>query len=73
MAVPKKKISKSKRNSRRAHDSLKPMNIVFDSTTGEPKLPHRMSVDNYYKGRQVIAPKLQAENKGEETPAAESA
>jgi len=55
MAVPKKKISKQKRDSRRAHDALKKINISFDSKTGEAKLSHHMSLkDGFYKGRQVI-------------------
>lgn len=54
MAVPKKKTSKSKRNMRRAHKSLGAINVVEDATTGELKLPHHISVDGYYRGRQVI-------------------
>lgn len=54
MAVPKRKTSKSKRNMRRAHDSLSPLNVVEDSTTGELKLPHHVSLDGHYNGRQVI-------------------
>lgn len=55
MAVPKKKTSKSKRNMRRSHHALGPTSIVEDSTTGELKLPHHISADGYYKGRQVFA------------------
>lgn len=54
MAVPKRKTSKSKRNMRRAHDSLSTLNVVEDTTTGELKLPHHVSLDGYYNGRQVI-------------------
>jgi large subunit ribosomal protein L32 len=58
MAVPKRKTSTSKRNMRRSHHSLSPINIVTDSTTGEYTLPHHISLtDGYYKGKQVIAPK----------------
>ena len=58
MAVPKKKTSVSKRNMRRAHDSLKKTNVVEDSKTGENKLSHHISLkDGYYKGKQVIKPK----------------
>lgn len=58
MAVPKKKTSKSRRNTRRAHDALKKINVVFDSTTGEPKLSHHMSLsDSYYNGRKVLIKK----------------
>lgn len=58
MAVPKKKISKSKTRQRRSHDALKTINVVMDSKTGEPKLPHHVSLeDGYYKGKQVMLPK----------------
>jgi large subunit ribosomal protein L32 len=55
MAVPKKKTSKSKRNMRRAHDFITPANVVVDSTTGEYKLRHHISLtDGTYRGKQVI-------------------
>jgi large subunit ribosomal protein L32 len=69
MAVPKKKTSSSKRNMRRSHDKVKSINVVFNKETGEPQLPHRVSVDGYYGSRQVIKPKVKEasdENKGEE-------
>jgi large subunit ribosomal protein L32 len=53
MAVPKQKISKSRRGQRRAHDALNKVNVVEDSTTGEMKRPHHVSPDGYYKGRKV--------------------
>ena len=59
MAVPKKKTSKSKRDQRRSHHALKTINVVEDQTTGELKLSHHISLkDGYYKGRQVIIPKV---------------
>lgn len=58
MAVPKRKVSKSRRNMRRAHDSLKAINVSFDSKTGEAKLPHHISLsDGYYDGKQVFTTK----------------
>ena len=67
MAVPKKKISKSKRNSRRAHDGINKISISFDSVTGEPKLPHHISLkDGYYNGKQLIKPKAKGDNKESE-------
>jgi large subunit ribosomal protein L32 len=55
MAVPKKKVSKSRRNQRRSHDALKPVNVVVDKVTGEYTLPHQLSaVDGTYNGRQVV-------------------
>mgnify|MGYP000415672453 CR=1 FL=1 len=56
MAVPKKKTSKSKRNMRRAHDSLTVVNWVEDSNTGEPKRRHHIDLKTgMYKGKQVLA------------------
>ncbi len=55
MAVPKKKVSKSKRNTRRAHDAISKLFISVDSVTGEPKLPHHISLkDGYYNGKQLV-------------------
>lgn len=60
MAVPKKKISKSRRGNRRAsngsYDANLP-NISVDKTSGELKLSHHISLDGYYNGRKVIADK----------------
>jgi large subunit ribosomal protein L32 len=58
MAVPKSKISKSKRGSRRAHDGLKPVNYSYDKKTGEIKLQHHISVNGYYNNKQIIASKV---------------
>ena len=55
MAVPKKKISKSRRNQRRAHDALTPETFVEDADTGEYHRPHHIDMKTgYYKGRQVL-------------------
>ena len=54
MAVPKKKVSVSRRNKRRAHDALNGVNVVENETTGEYTLPHHVTPDGYYKGKQVI-------------------
>ena len=70
MAVPKKKTSKSKRNMRRSHDALKSLNIIENKTTGELQLPHQISLDGYYNGKQVIKekekPAPQAEDQAKE-------
>jgi large subunit ribosomal protein L32 len=55
MAVPKKKTSTSKRNMRRAHKSLKTVNVIENPTTGAYMLPHHISKeDGFYKGKQVV-------------------
>ncbi|MCX8044986.1 MAG: 50S ribosomal protein L32 [Desulfobacterota bacterium] len=56
MAVPKKKISKSRTRTRRAHHALTPANVGTCPQCNEPKLPHRAcSKCGYYKGREVVA------------------
>ncbi len=60
MAVPKRKTSKSKRNMRRSHHALKAVTVGEDATTGELKRPHHVSLDGYYKGRQVTTQKVNA-------------
>lgn len=65
MAVPKQKISKSKRGMRRGSNgsyALEFANVLTDKTTGGFKLPHHVSLDGYYNGRKVV------EEKVKETP-----
>ena len=58
MAVPKRKKSKSKRNMRRSHDSLRIVNIIEDQDSGEPRLSHQLDLSTgIYKGRQIIKKK----------------
>jgi large subunit ribosomal protein L32 len=64
MAVPKKKKSKSRRNMRRASNGSYEFdftNIQTDKTTGELKLSHHISLDGFYKGRQIIKKKIKQE------------
>jgi large subunit ribosomal protein L32 len=58
MAVPKKKISKSRRGQRRSHNALDTVTVVEDKTSGELKRPHHVSPDGNYKGRQVTTAKV---------------
>ena len=63
MAVPKKKTSKQKTRSRRAHDSISQVAISFDSKTGEAKRPHHISLkDGFYNNRQVFEKPISEEN-----------
>jgi large subunit ribosomal protein L32 len=56
MAVPKKKISKSKRNMRRSHHALVASNLVECSNCGELGRPHHVcSSCGNYSGREVAA------------------
>jgi len=55
MAVPKRKISKARRNQRRSHNALKAEGWVEDKHTGEPVRRHHIDLPTgMYKGRQVI-------------------
>ncbi|MDR2458340.1 MAG: 50S ribosomal protein L32 [Clostridiales Family XIII bacterium] len=57
MAVPKRKISKSKRDSRRAVNMKKTVTgLSVCPHCGNRKLPHRVCpVCNYYNGKPTIA------------------
>ena len=58
MAVPKRKVSPSRRNMRRAHDALTSNVYVEDKDTGELKRPHHIDLKTgTYRGRQVLTPK----------------
>ena len=58
MAVPRKKVTRSKRNMRRAHDSLTVANLSECSNCGEMKLPHHVCpACGFYAGREVMPPK----------------
>lgn len=55
MAVPKKKVSRSRRDMRRAHDSLKAQTHEECRNCGELKRPHHMCLScGQYNGREVV-------------------
>lgn len=55
MAVPRKKVSKSRRNMRRAHDGLPSAGPAECPNCGEMKLPHHVcGACGYYDGREVV-------------------
>ncbi|QJC31118.1 50S ribosomal protein L32 [Enterobacteriaceae endosymbiont of Macroplea mutica] len=55
MAVPKHKISKSKRGMRRAHQSLLLNNmLLINKRTGEKNLYHHISTDGFYRGKNIL-------------------
>ena len=58
MAVPKRKTSKSRRNKRRSHLKLSPINIIEDKKSGEFRLPHHVDLKTgIYNGKQILDPK----------------
>jgi len=71
MAVPKKKISKSKTGLRRGSNYKTTLpNVIIDKDTGEYKLPNQIAFDaqknGYYKGRKVIEGKKPKKEETEE-------
>ena len=68
MAVQKSRVTRSRRNMRRAHDGLTKPTLSVDSATGETHRRHHISPEGYYKGRQVIdkSVKVEEEENGEE-------
>ena len=58
MAVPKRKVSPSRRNMRRAHHALGANSYIEDKASGELRRPHHVDLKSgMYKGRQVLTPK----------------
>ena len=58
MAVPKSKISKSRRGMRRSHDKLENPAYVEDQNSGELRRPHHIDLKTgMYRGRQILEPK----------------
>ena len=56
MAVPQNKVTKSRRNMRRAHDALVADNPAECPNCGELKRPHHVcGACGYYADREVIA------------------
>ena len=53
--LPKRKVSKGRRDRRRAHDALKMKNLVRCSNCGEMRLSHTVCPScGFYRGREVI-------------------
>lgn len=62
MAVPKRRQSTTRKNTRRAHDALSAPSIDSCPKCGESKQPHRACPScGTYKGREVIVKKEEAE------------
>ena len=56
MAVPKKKVSKSRRDMRRSHDALSSQVVIECPNCGEHKRPHHVCPScGHYDGREVVA------------------
>lgn len=54
--LPKRKLSKGRRDRRRSQDALKAKNLVVCSNCGEMRLPHTVCPScGFYKGREIIS------------------
>ncbi|WMC20268.1 MAG: 50S ribosomal protein L32 [Enterobacteriaceae bacterium PSpyr] len=54
MAVPKHKISRSKKGKRRSHNKLKNKLLSTDIKTGEIHLRHHITNKKFYKGKKIL-------------------
>jgi large subunit ribosomal protein L32 len=61
MAVQKSRKTPSRRGMRRSHDALTASAVSVDKTSGETHRRHHVSKDGFYRGSQVVAPKVKAE------------
>lgn len=58
MAVPKSKVTKSRRGMRRSHDRLKSNAYIEDADSGELRRPHHIDLKTgMYRGKQILEPK----------------
>jgi len=59
MPVPKRKTSKTRKRTRRAHHAIGKPNLRPCSNCGSYGLPHRVcSACGHYKGRLIVMPKV---------------
>lgn len=61
MAVQQTRTSRAKRDKRRAHDAIVGATLSVDPVSGETHRRHHMTEKGFYRGRQVITPKVVAE------------
>lgn len=61
---PKRKLSKGRRDRRRAQDALQAINLVQCSNCGEMRLPHTVCPKcGQYQGREVISVETEKKTK----------
>lgn len=58
MAVQKSRKTRSKRGMRRAHDGLGAAPLSIEEGSGETHRRHHISAEGFYRGKQVIKPKM---------------
>lgn len=58
MAVPKRRVSKTRKLKRRTHDALTPVNLGVCPNCGAKVLPHHMCNEcGQYDGQQIVEKK----------------
>ncbi|MGI9412338.1 MAG: 50S ribosomal protein L32 [Hyphomicrobiales bacterium] len=58
MAVPRKKVTRSKRGHRRSGHASERVSYIEDKETGELRRPHHIDLKTgLYKGQQILEPK----------------
>lgn len=58
MAVQQNRKTRSKRDMRRSHDALTTSQLSVDAASGETHRRHHMTADGFYRGREVLAGKI---------------
>ena len=61
MAVQKSRKSRSRTGKKRSHMALKLPTLSIDPETGEVHRRHHITPNGFYRGKQIIQPKEQAE------------
>ncbi len=54
MAVQQNKVTRSRRNKRRTHDSPREPTLSTDQVSGEIHRRHHVTPDGFFKGRKVV-------------------
>lgn len=58
MAVPRKKMTRSRTGMRRSGHKIKPATWIEDEKSGELRRPHHVDLKSgMYRGRQILEPK----------------
>jgi len=61
MAVPKRKVSPSRRGMRRSADALKAPTYIEDKDSGELRRPHHVDLKTgMYRGRRILIKKSES-------------
>jgi large subunit ribosomal protein L32 len=63
VAVQKNRKTPSKRGMRRAHDALRKPTLSVDPSSGETHRRHHITPEGYYRGKRIVASKIESEDK----------